>query len=61
MPKKCIICNQEAIFCIKDSSDYYCEECANENFSDISYLQRIEEIAQNLKKVVDEKIDENNG
>ena len=57
MPKKCIICDNEAVFCIKDTSDYYCEECAKEQFSDISYLQNIEEQARKLKEVVDEKMD----
>ena len=41
MPKKCIICGEEALFCIKDSSEFYCEECAKEQFADISYLHEI--------------------
>ena len=56
MPKKCIICDKEATLCIKDTSDYYCEECAKESFADITYLQKIENQAKALKKIVDEKI-----
>ena len=58
MPKKCIICGQEATLCVKDSSEYYCEECAHDQFADISYLQKIEEQAQALKKLVDERMKE---
>lgn len=56
--KKCIICGADAVFCIKGSSDYYCEGCAMEHFADISYLQKIEQEAKALKKIVDEKIHE---
>lgn len=45
MPKKCIICGDEAAYRIKDNADFYCEECAEENFGDISYLEKIEEEA----------------
>jgi len=55
--KKCIICGEEATLCIKDTSDYYCEECAKENFSDLSYLLKVEEQARALKQLVDEKIE----
>ncbi|MFH1396381.1 MAG: hypothetical protein ABIG93_03215 [archaeon] len=57
MPKKCIICSEEAKFKIKDTSDYYCQECAEENFSDLSVLVKVEEEAQRLKKFLLEKID----
>jgi|TARA_B100002003_G_C13956999_1_gene463717 hypothetical protein len=42
MPKKCIICDKEAQYAIKESSDYYCEGCAEENFGDISCLTKID-------------------
>lgn len=45
MPKKCIICGDEAKFCIRDCSEYYCEECAHENFADIDLLEKITERA----------------
>jgi len=57
MPKKCIICNEEATFKIKDTSDYYCQECAKENFGDLSVLIKVEEEAQRLKKFLLEKVD----
>lgn len=57
MNKKCIICGEEAVFAIKDTSDYYCEECAEEQFADISVLIKIEEMARKLKEVVDKKAD----
>jgi len=42
MPKKCIICGNEAEFSIKDSSsDFYCKGCAEENFEELSYLERL--------------------
>lgn len=58
MNKKCIICEQEATLMIKDTNNYYCEECANEHFNDISCLQKVEEQAQKLKQLVEEKTDE---
>jgi len=58
MPKKCIICNEEAAYKIKDTPDFYCEECAKENFADLDMLVKVEEEAQRLKKVLQEKMDE---
>ncbi len=60
MPKKCIICDKEAVYSIKDTSDYYCEECAEENFDDVSCLTKIDEkpdeiILDQLKEVIGEK------
>jgi len=42
MAKKCIICSNKAIFKIKNSSESYCKECAEENFNDLSYLEELE-------------------
>ena len=58
MAKKCIICEGEAIYKIKDTSDYYCNECAQENFADISMLVKVEEEAQRLKEYIEKSIDE---
>jgi hypothetical protein len=58
MPKKCIICTEEAIYKIKDTPDYYCEECAEENFADISVLIKVEEEAQRLKEAIKGKMGE---
>lgn len=60
MGKKCIICKDEAKYQIKDTNDAYCEECAHEHFADISYLQKVEESAQELKKLIKDKIEETN-
>ncbi len=56
MPKKCIICDEEAEFKIKDCNEYYCQECAKESFSDLSALQSMEEAAQLLKQVLKERL-----
>ena len=54
MPKKCILCGEEAAYAIKGTSNYYCEDCAAENFSDLAMLIKVEQIAQNLKERLDE-------
>lgn len=59
MAKKCIICESEAKYKIKDGNEFYCQECAEESFADLSLLQEVEIEAQIIKKLVDEKIDEN--
>jgi hypothetical protein len=55
--KKCIICEGEAEFVIKGTSDYYCKKHAEEYFGDISVLQTIEEQAQYLKDLIKERLD----
>ncbi len=55
MGKKCIVCHEKAGFRIKDTSDYYCGECAEENFADLSVLIKVEEEAQKMKEYLDEK------
>jgi len=42
MPKKCIICEGPAVFSIRGTNDFYCFECATENFADISVLEKLE-------------------
>lgn len=54
MAKKCIICDGEAVYRIKDTPDFYCEECAQDNFNDLSLLVKVEEEAQKLKQIVEE-------
>ncbi len=60
MAKKCMICNAPAVFQIKNTTDYYCTDCAEENFADVSVLVKVEEEAQRLKKLVDENVEESN-
>ncbi|MBU0470013.1 MAG: hypothetical protein KKA62_02355 [Nanoarchaeota archaeon] len=56
MVKRCIVCNEaEAKYMIKDTSDYYCKECALENFSDLQLLITVEEVAQQLKEFLKKK------
>ncbi len=40
--KKCVLCSNEAVFMVKDTSEFYCEDCALENFSDIGALTRLD-------------------
>jgi len=56
MSKKCIICGEEATYKIKDTADFYCQTCAEENFGDITMLVKLEEEAQRLKEFIKEKI-----
>ena len=58
MGKKCIICEDDAQFCIKNTSDFYCYECAQENFSDIELLQKVESEANALKNYLENKIED---
>ena len=54
MAKKCIICGKaEAVYCIKGTSDVYCEACAIDNFGDIALLVKVEDEAQRLKDVIE--------
>lgn len=58
MAKKCIICGKEADLCIKGSSESYCDDCAKENFSDVSLLVKVEEEAERLNQIIEENIPE---
>jgi len=58
MPKKCIVCDDPAVFSIRGTSDYYCEECAKENFSDLELLEKVEEQASAVKAAIKKKIKE---
>ena len=57
MAKKCIICGNEAELCIKGSSECYCDECAEEHFSDINLLVKVEEEIQQLKGLIEENME----
>ncbi|MBI4990483.1 hypothetical protein HZB96_00125 [Candidatus Gottesmanbacteria bacterium] len=50
MKKKCLICEEEAQYAIKNTKDYYCKECAEEQFGDITYLVSF---AQKEEKLMD--------
>ena len=51
MSRKCIICNVGAVYVIKDTSDYYCRECAEEHFGDLAMLVKVEDDVSKLKDV----------
>ncbi|RLE44187.1 hypothetical protein DRJ19_00990 [Candidatus Woesearchaeota archaeon] len=53
MKKKCIICGRTASYRIKDSSEFYCEECAKEHFNDLSFLQKLAELDMKAKALKD--------
>ena len=55
MAKKCIICDAEATFLIKGSNESYCDDCAKENFSDLTLLQTVEEESAKVKQIIKEK------
>ena len=57
MAKKCVDCSVEAVYKIKDTSEYYCKECAEEHFADLSLLITVEEEAQRLKAYIKEKLE----
>ena len=54
MAKKCIICGEnEAEFMVKDSSEFYCHECAQNSFGDIALLVKVEDEAKKLQQFID--------
>ena len=57
MAKKCVVCDAQADFRIKDTSEFYCQECAEDNFSDISLLVEVEEQAQQLKETIKKRLE----
>ena len=58
MVKKCIICQEKAVYKIKDTLNYYCDECAKDNFSNLDLLITVEEEARRLRQILKEKLEE---
>ncbi len=56
MVKKCNVCSEEAGYKIKDTSDFYCRDCATEHFSDLSLLLKMEEEVQKIHAILKEKL-----
>lgn len=57
MTKKCMICDgAEAAYCIKGTSDFYCEACAVDSFGDVALLVKVEDEAKRLKDIIDDKL-----
>ena len=57
MTKRCIVCNAGAEFRIKDTSDFYCQDCAEENFADLTMLINVEEEAQRFRQVLQSRME----
>lgn len=63
MAKKCGVCGDPATLGIKGTSDYYCEECAEDSFSDNELLENLEEAeaqARELAKQLNESVEQSN-
>ena len=58
MPRKCILCEKEAEYGIKGSSETYCKECAVEQFQDVDYLQKIEEPSKKVMNLINDSVEE---
>ena len=58
MGKKCTLCGSAARYSVKDSSEYYCDECAIDNFSDVGVLQPLEEETKKVQRMVEESIED---
>lgn len=50
MNKKCIFCEDKAQYAIKNTKDYYCTDCASEQFGDLSYLISIDKTLKQQKE-----------
>ncbi|MBI2147926.1 hypothetical protein HYU19_05680 [Candidatus Woesearchaeota archaeon] len=58
MAKTCIICDKNASFCVKGSSDlFYCHDCATDQFGDVTYLITVEEQAKQVMKAMEDAAD----
>lgn len=58
MGKKCLICEGPAQYTIKDTSDFYCAECAEEQFGDVELLVKLNadaHVKNNYKEKIEEK------
>jgi len=54
MKKKCTVCMEEAKYNIKDTSEFYCLECAEEHFADLDMLIKLDD--DQSDKSVEEEI-----
>ena len=58
MKKRCTVCTEEAQYNIKDTSEFYCLECAEENFADLDMLIKLDDHSD---KSAEEKIGDDLG
>ncbi|MBT4539261.1 hypothetical protein HOI26_02545 [Candidatus Woesearchaeota archaeon] len=56
MQKKCVVCDAEALYKIKNISEFYCHNCAEEHFGDVEMLVTLEEEARRLKQYIKERL-----
>ncbi len=56
MAKRGIICEAEAAYVIKGTSDFYCHACALDQFGDITVLVKVEDDAKRLKDLIDKSL-----
>ncbi len=54
MNKRCTLCEERAEYAIKNTNDYYCRECAEELFDNVSCLVKVEERNASENVVVDQ-------
>ncbi len=57
MSKRCIICDEDAVYQVKGTNNYYCKDCAKEYFNDVKLLVKIEDEISAMKKFVEEKVE----
>ena len=58
MVKKCIVCEADASYKIKDTSEFYCDECAEEHFADVkNTLLKLEEEVQQLNAELNQRLE----
>jgi hypothetical protein len=53
---KCNICDAEAEYQIKDTTNFYCKECAIDFFNDLNLLVKVEKEVKKLKDFIESKI-----
>ena len=57
MEKKCSVCEEvSALYLVKDTKDYYCQECALQCFGDLNLLITVEQQARNLKDKINDAV-----
>jgi hypothetical protein len=47
--KKCVMCNESAMYSIKGSNDWFCRDCAIENFGSLGHLKKIHAMADDKR------------
>ena len=61
MPKKCILCEDNASHAVKGTNNYYCRDCATEQFGDLTLLQPISGPRQAAKNLIADRLGHEQG